>query len=226
MIRGEVQERVQLYAIQEALPWLHKYIVAFFSVNCLQDQSMEDWYDHHGLTPGTTIRAILNNNLLEVWVIPCDHSVPTISFGFGLVKQKLKAEFVGTAGKEIARLRKEGVTVTEEVVEKKFTFICDTSILVLEQQPEIFLYPVVIIECTFLYPDEIQNSLDTKHIHWQQLLPFVKANPRVLFVLIHFSLRYRDAEIKAFFDEQCTKHDITNIKPWLTDPQPAETLAS
>jgi hypothetical protein len=56
-------------------------------------------------------------------------------------------------------------------------------------------------------------------VHWEELLPFVKANPSTLFVLIHFSLRYKDTEILEFFQRQVDEHNIRNIKPWLTDIQ-------
>ena len=150
------------------------------------------------------------------------HSIPTIGFAFSIIKNKLRPELAGRPGKEIAAMRKAGEAVTHEVAEKKLAFICDTSIEALEAQPDILLYPVIIIECTFLLPDELQNAHDTKHIHWQQLLPYVQAHPEVTFVLIHFSLRYRDSEIAAFFDEQCRLHNISNIKPWLTDPVDAD----
>ena len=54
-------------------------------------------------------------------------------------------------------------------------------------------------------------------VHWEELLPYVKANPDTLFVLIHFSLRYKDTEILEFFQKQVMEHGIRNIKPWLTD---------
>jgi hypothetical protein len=50
-------------------------------------------------------------------------------------------------------------------------------------------------------------------------MPFVMANPNTLFVLIHFSLRYKDTEILEFFQKQVDEHNIHNIRPWLTDIQ-------
>jgi ribonuclease Z len=102
-----------------------------------------------------------------------------------------------------------------------FCYICDTSIAILSTYPQIFNYPIIIIECTFLYPDERENAVATKHIHWEELLPYVIQYSNIIFVLIHFSLRYKDAEILEFFNIQKDIHNISNIKVWAgeTDTQ-------
>ena len=54
-------------------------------------------------------------------------------------------------------------------------------------------------------------------VHWEELRPYVCAHPEVMFVLIHFSLRYTDAEVLAFFRTEAATHGLRNIRPWLTD---------
>lgn len=155
-------------------------------------------YTFQGLEPGQH-RVNFNNNPLEVHVIDCDHSVDTISFGFSLIKNKLKPEYQGL-GRKIKELRDSGVEVTTEVLVKQFAFICDTSIHVFDMHPEILEYPIIFIECTFLMPEDIDNAEKTKHIHWLQLEPYVRAHPDVTFMLFHFSLRLgSDETIREFF---------------------------
>jgi ribonuclease Z len=110
--------------------------------------------------------------------------------------------------------------VTQEVICPSFAFICDTSIEILVTFPRIVTFPIVIIECTFLYPEERENARETKHIHWEDLRPYVVANPNTIFVLIHFSLRYKEEEIIQFFRSQREEHpeeSYDNLKVWAGD---------
>lgn len=204
---------IQLYAPKQAELYLRKYISCLFEVNSLQSQYeviCNDWYQYNGYDTYTIFRTLLNKSLFEIEVILCDHSIPTISYGFSLVKQKLKPEYFGMSTKDIGKLRKSGVEITHEVVEKKFTFICDTSIAVMTTYPQILNYPVIFIECTFLYPEEMENAIQTKHIHWLDIEPYVINNPNSIFVLIHFSLRYKEEEIIQFFRDMKQKALIEN----------------
>jgi hypothetical protein len=56
-------------------------------------------------------------------------------------------------GKEIAELRKNGTVIYQDVAVPCFAFLGDTTCEVLEKNPILFDYPVIIIECTFLLDD-------------------------------------------------------------------------
>lgn len=96
------------------------------------------------------------------------------------------------------------VAVSEEAYFPWFVYMGDTHISALEKKKEIFDYPVIIIECTFIKSDpEILRRADRDgHIIWDQLKKYVLAFPQITFVLIHWSLRYTEAEIYDFFNEQ------------------------
>eukprot|EP00603_Paraphysomonas_imperforata_P005072 CAMPEP_0114425350 /NCGR_PEP_ID=MMETSP0103-20121206/7187_1 /TAXON_ID=37642 ORGANISM="Paraphysomonas imperforata, Strain PA2" /NCGR_SAMPLE_ID=MMETSP0103 /ASSEMBLY_ACC=CAM_ASM_000201 /LENGTH=217 /DNA_ID=CAMNT_0001594177 /DNA_START=482 /DNA_END=1132 /DNA_ORIENTATION=+ len=215
-------EKTHLHAPKAAESHIIKYINALFEASAMMPieellaDRTESIYAYHGYDTPTTFRTSCKKTLLQVTVVLCDHSIPTISYCFSEVKNKLKEEYTGMPGKAIAKLRKEGIEVTEEVVKPAFAYICDTSIEVLTMYPEILTFPVVFIECTFLYPEERENATTTKHIHWEDLKSYVMAHQDILFVLIHFSLRYKDAEILEFFANEQATHEglIPNIKVW------------
>lgn len=203
----------QIYAIAKAQKYLTNYINAMFSVNAMRQVDAQRWFNYCGLNPNDKFRFTSKNTHLEVEVFECDHAIPTISYGFSEIKQKLKEEYLGLQGKEIAKLKKEGVEITKEVVTKRFTYVCDTSIRVFDTNPQILEYPVIFIECTFLEDDELENAEKTQHIHWQQLKPYVQNNPDKIFILFHFSQRYRDTEISAFFQKEVDT-GLTNLRWW------------
>ena len=216
----EMKDKTHIHAPAEAKEYILKYINALFEASAMMPisellVSQEDIYDYHGYSEYTKFRTTCNKTQLEVAVVMCDHSIPTVSYCFSEVKNKLKAEYKDMPGKEIGNLRKNGTVVTEEVLKPAFAYVCDTSIQILTDYEEILTYPVLFIECTFLYPEERDNATATKHIHWHDLKPFVLSHHDILFVLIHFSLRYKDKEIIDFFEkEQMECEELTNIKVW------------
>jgi ribonuclease Z len=208
-----------LYCPDEAKEYLKQYIMQLHNTNSLKDTSaVSDSY--YNLVPIVQERAVrrltLNKQLFELETVGADHSVPTVVYGFSIVKDKLNPLYLGLTSSEKKELKKT-TCITVEVVEKKFCYVLDTSIKVLEDNPFLLEYPVVIIECTFLMDDEVKHADLKKHIHWLQLKPYVVNNPNVYFILTHFSLKYRDPEIRQFFENVVAQDGIQNIYPWLTD---------
>eukprot|EP01120_Amphizonella_sp_Union-15-10_P015590 TRINITY_DN8055_c0_g1_i1.p1 TRINITY_DN8055_c0_g1~~TRINITY_DN8055_c0_g1_i1.p1 ORF type:complete len:283 (-),score=45.42 TRINITY_DN8055_c0_g1_i1:137-985(-) len=148
----------------------------------------------------------------HVTVVNCTHGVPSVGYGFSESKKKLKDEFKGKPGKEIKELRDKGIKIDEEILAKRFIFLGDTTIAVFDSHPEILEYPVIIVECTFLYKEHLSLAHESYHIHWEDLAPFVTSHPLATFVLIHFSLRYTNAQIEKFFEDV----NLKNIVPWIS----------
>lgn len=204
-----------VYVPEQALEYVKNYISSMYSLNALHNINAPTYYNYKGLKPGETFRLTLNNSPLTVEIFRCDHSVPTVGYGLSEVKTKLKSEYLGMQGKEIAKLRRDGVQITHEVTYKRMAYVCDTTIKVFDLNPTLLEYPTVFIECTFLLPDEVDDAKMKSHIHWNDLKPYVESNPHILFVPFHFSQRYRDLEIDNFFKSQ----QLPNIKAWTTTGQ-------
>jgi ribonuclease Z len=146
---------------------------------------------------------------LEVKIFAMDHQVPCVGFGFYRYKDKLKVEYHNLDRQHILNLKKEGVTITEKSRQPLFVYLGDTTIKAFEINPELLTFPFVIVECTFL--NHTNNSHQVKHIVWEQLEPYVKSHPEVTFILIHFSKRYKNTEIKEFFNHL----PFNNIIVWI-----------
>lgn len=204
--------KITIHCPADAVRHLQTYITAFFQVNAVCDCSMNDFCRFVPLeAPKQTHRLTLKGDIIEVASVGGDHTVPTILYGFALIKQKLLPQFASLSGKAIAQLRKEGQNVTAEVVEPKFAYVLDTSIEGLMAASWLLDYPVVIVECTFLLPDEKKFTHEKKHIHWDDLQPMVLARPETLFILVHFSQRHSDPFVREFFEAQ----HIANVHPWV-----------
>jgi ribonuclease BN (tRNA processing enzyme) len=218
-LMGDVQ--VTVYSVKSITDTIQKYVKSLYLLNWEMKVDEEDRIElsnikFEAVEAGKKRRIVTNKQKMEIEMFDCDHSVTTVGYGFGLIKNKIKDEYKGLNGKQIVELKKQNKEITNEIIEKKLAYVCDTSIKVLETSPEIFDYGVVFIECTFLYEDEIERAIDRKHINFHQLLPYIKDHPQVYFVLFHFSLMYKDTEIIKYLDDQIDKHKINNMKYWVT----------
>lgn len=178
------------------------------SVELPEDFAWTRSYDLVGVAPGSRLPV---GRSMEVDVIGCDHSVPCVGYLFHEVRQKLKPAFEGRSGAELGALRREGVVFTERVRTPVFAFLGDTTPEVYAWHPELLTAPVIVGECTFLHPEHRETAWARKHTHFEDLRVVIEANPEVHFVLTHFSLRYSDDDVRAFFDA----HPLPNITPWV-----------
>eukprot|EP01104_Vermistella_antarctica_P001547 TRINITY_DN1160_c0_g1_i1.p1 TRINITY_DN1160_c0_g1~~TRINITY_DN1160_c0_g1_i1.p1 ORF type:complete len:337 (+),score=51.90 TRINITY_DN1160_c0_g1_i1:465-1475(+) len=216
LISDDHERRTSVYGPAGSKEYVQRYISGLMDLNMLGESGSTEWYDYHELTPGTELACVMKKQNMRVTVIECEHSVPTISFCVSAARQKLKEEYRGLPGNELGALRKAGTSITHEVLSPLFAYVCDCSITTIERyQDLLFTHPYVIVECTFLLDDELEQAAVTLHIHWNHLKPFVLSHPETCFVLIHFSQRYKDDEIIEFFRNEA----LDNVVVWAKTPQ-------
>lgn len=146
-------------------------------------------------------------------VFDCDHSVPCVGYVFSSTTHKLRPEYASTPGLELKRLRQAGVELTAPTTTPIFAFLGDTTAATLAATPTWLErgIPVVITECSFLYDEHRAQADKTKHTLWSDLEKVIRRWPQTTFVLTHFSMRYSEREIAAFFrDTDCP----SNIVIW------------
>jgi len=191
---------------------LQNYINAMFSANYATDfkGTTAKYFPVKGLD---VFDYNANNTHIRIEVFACTHDVPTVAYGISTKKQRLKEEYFEFKGnsKKLVELKKNGIEITQTSYERNIAFVWDTTINVFKSNPNILKYNIIMIECTFLYDDDYEQSLKKKHIHWKSLKPYILENLHIIFVLIHFSLRYTEQEISIFFKKEA----LCNVKPWL-----------
>lgn len=57
-------------------------------------------------------------------------------------------------------------------------------------------YKYIFVECSFTADDDIKKAKHDKHMHWNHLKEIIKENPTNNFILMHFSRKYKFAEIE------------------------------
>lgn len=101
------------------------------------------------------------------------------SLGYALisVREKLKVEYLGRPGPELAALRKAGVEIQYRVEVPLVAFLGDTSVGPVFDNPDVVNAEILITECTFFDPDHRTKAKHGKHLHveaFAQILPNLK----------------------------------------------------
>ena len=178
-----------------------------------EDLHLYGFYDLITVEPGNDLRIKIKNENYGLEIFKCYHPVPCVGYGVYTIRKKLKEEYTKLSGKEIGELRKKGVDINYDYIKKLFVYLGDTGKEIFEKEEwaKIVEYPAIIIECTFILEDEKEQAIKTQHLHWDDLAPIVDKYTNNTFILIHFSQRYNNSEIKKFFEEKNRK----NVIPWV-----------
>lgn len=123
-----------------------------------------------------------------------DHTLPSLGYTLFDVRKKLKPEFQGRPGRELAELRKQNVKFEEELWLPRMTFIGDCTIDTLYREKHVGESRILFLELTYLMEDERDIAKKRGHTHLDDLLTFLHECPGVLnnqhIILKHFSMRY------------------------------------
>jgi ribonuclease Z len=144
-----------------------------------------------GLQPGDVVWL---HRQLACKAFAVRHTAPSLGYTLFDVRKKLKPEFLGVAGQELARLRREGVAFEQELWLPRLTFIGDSTIDTLYNEQHVGRSRILFLEVTFLLDGEQELARRRGHTHLDDLVRFLADCPEVLqnehIVLKHFSMRY------------------------------------
>jgi ribonuclease Z len=160
-------------------------------------RQMENVRDHHPLPQFEAMRAgdtVWLHRQLAAKTFLVNHTLPSLGYTLFDVRKKLKPEFQGRPGMELAQLRKDGVTFEDEVWVPRLTFIGDSTIETLYREKHVGQSRILFLEVTYLMDDDRDLARQRGHTHLEDVLEFLRDCPDVLqnqhIVLKHFSMRY------------------------------------
>jgi ribonuclease Z len=159
------------------------------------DQMLRDWRDiERQATPYTLVPL----NPDEEYEVRRDFAIRAVATHHGLAslgyvllsrREKLKPEFIGTPGAELAAMRKNGVQIQYRIEVPLVAYLGDTTTGPVFDHPDIQNADVLITECTFFDADHRSKAKAGRHLHvdhFVELFPKLK-NPNIL--LTHVSRR-------------------------------------
>jgi ribonuclease Z len=148
------------------------------------------------VVPARPGSAVALRNDLEVRFLPGRHRVPTVGYLFSEVRMKLREELAGAGEEEIIRLRSEGQSVTRRETIPLLAYPGDCGPEIFDAAPELLTARVLLIECSFLFPEDRERAHAYGHLHLKDFTERAELFRNEAIVLTHFSLRYRPSEIR------------------------------
>jgi ribonuclease Z len=130
--------------------------------------------------------------------IATHHGGGSLGYAIINVREKLKQEYHGVPGPELARLREQGVSIQYRLEVPLITYLGDTALLPgprevdvkpVFEHPDVVNAQVLLTECTFFDSEHRAKAKHGKHLHVEQLasvLPTLKCQH---IVLLHVSRR-------------------------------------
>ena len=148
-----------------------------------------------GMKPGDEIEL---RGDLRVRAVRTFHPVP--SLGYIIVRRvaKLRAEFHGLPGPEIAARRRAGEAMVDHEDRLELAYATDTLVSVFDHSPELLQARVLVMECTFL---DDRKSLEAAragcHIHLDEVIERASSFANEHVVMMHVSQLYHPGEVAA-----------------------------
>jgi ribonuclease Z len=137
---------------------------------------------------------------LVVEAFATSHRIPSLGYALYEKRSKLKPEFVGMEGKDIGKLRKEGVEVTDTKLVHLLTYTGDTTSEAMDLDV-VKEAPMLVMECTFVGSDvTIEQAREKGHIHLMEIVGRSKKLKSDHIVLMHFSMRHSPEDVVALRD--------------------------
>lgn len=155
-----------------------------------------------------------NGSKLHVKTFATTHKVRSIGYALFSRRKRLKEEFRGKSGAELARARSQGIELSEQFLAPLIAFVGDSTPRWLSNDLfNDYKFPYIIAECTFvgaLEDLERARKAAEKHRHtlWEELQNDVENRKETTFILSHWSNRYTIEEIESFFEP------FENVFPW------------
>lgn len=152
-------------------------------------------YELHGHLPGS--RATIGRNLSAL-ALRTSHRVPSLAWLVERTTQRLRPEYAGREGQEIAALRAAGEAITEAHVEPLLCVTGDTKIEFFDEQALARRCKVLVHECTSW--DERRDVEATRkwgHTHLDELVARAEQFTGEALVLVHRSMRHSRREAEA-----------------------------
>ena len=166
-----------------------------------------------GLNPGDEVEL---SRELVVKAFPTRHTIPSLGYLVWERRKKLKPEYHDLTGEQIRDLRLSGVEVSAEIRLPRVAYLGDTSPQGLDVFPEIYQAQFLILEMTFVAPNE-RPALIHKfgHTHLDDLLERTDRFENEVIIASHFSTRLHPDQIQRIIERRLPESLRSRLKIWL-----------
>lgn len=161
-----------------------------------------------GVGPGDEYK--LKPNLIAR-VFPTKHTRQAVGFSVIETRKKLKPEYIGLAGAEIVKLKKQGVTIEYPVEAPLVSYLGDTSYVDFSQLDYVAKSRILIAECTFFEDEHTDRADAGRHMHIDEFGPLLERMENEVIILTHLTHRTSIAEARRLLQERLSKKTFQKV---------------
>ena len=139
------------------------------------------------------------------------HGGTSLGYSLVSVREKLKPEYLGKTGPELARMKREGIEIQYRIEVPLVAFLGDTTIGNVFDQPDVQNAQILITEVTFFDTDHRIKAKAGKHLHldhFVEVLPKLK-NEQV--VISHVTRRTGIKRAQRLLAKRVSDEDMKRI---------------
>ena len=140
------------------------------------------------------------------------HAGASLGYSLVSVREKLKQEYIGTPGPELAAMRKRGVEIQYRLEVPLVTFLGDTSFGPVFQNPDVVNAAILLTECTFYEKDHRQRAKIGRHLHVDQFAEILPTLKNKQIVILHVSRRTGIRKARAYLRKRVGDELLKNIQ--------------
>jgi ribonuclease Z len=166
-------------------------------------------YELVGLAPGQT-HEVRRDFVIRGFAT---HHGSHASLGYSLVsvREKLKPEYAGTPGPQLAEMRKRGIPIQYRLEVPMVTFTGDTSAGECFSNPDVVNAEVLITELTFFDPDHKLKAKHGRHLHLDHFADILANLKNQHIVLTHVTRRTGIRRARSMLRKRIGEERMKNI---------------
>ncbi len=139
------------------------------------------------------------------------HGGPSLGYALINIREKLKPEYLGRSGEELAAMRKSGVQIQYRVEVPMVAFMGDTTGGSAFENPDVINAEILLTECTFFEPDHLAKAKAGKHMHLEQFAQIVPTLKNQYIVISHVSRRISVHKARRMMQKKLGPQRMENI---------------
>lgn len=159
------------------------------------DQLLRCWRDVERQGTPFNLVPMASGQLVEVRrdfgirAFATHHGGASLGYAIISIREKLKDEYLGTPGHELAEMRKRGVEIQYRVEVPLVAFLGDTTAGPVFSNPDVINAKILITEATFFEDDHRAKAKAGRHLHVDQLAEILPTLKNEHIVISHVSRR-------------------------------------
>ncbi len=140
------------------------------------------------------------------------HAGATLGYALISVREKLKPEYLGTPGPELAAMRKRGVEIQYRVEVPLVAFLGDTAAGPVFQHPDVVNAEILLTECTFYEKDHKQRAKVGRHLHVDQFAEILPTLKNQQIIVMHVSRRTAIRKARSYLQKRVGEELMSKVQ--------------